>query len=43
MIVIPKDWENHPDPQVRLFIEMAAWMINEKDNEDIRETPRDRR
>jgi hypothetical protein len=43
MIVIPKDWENHPDPQVRLFIEMAAWMINEKDNEDIRETPGDRR
>lgn len=43
MIVIPKDWENHPDPQVRLFVEMAAWMLNEKDNEDIRETPGDRR
>jgi hypothetical protein len=43
MIVIPKDWENHPDPDVRKFIRIAAWMLNEKDNEDIRETPGDGR
>jgi hypothetical protein len=33
MIVIPKDWENHPDPDVRKFIRIAAWMLNEKDND----------
>lgn len=43
MIVVPKDWANHPDEQVRAFVYMAAWMLNEKENEDIRQTPGDGR
>jgi hypothetical protein len=39
MIVIPKDWAEHPDEKVRAFVYMAAWMLNEKENEDIRQTP----
>ena len=33
MIVVPKDWANHPDEQVRAFVYMAAWMLNEKEND----------
>lgn len=33
MMVIPSDWENHPDPQVRAFIKMAAWMLNESNDD----------
>ena len=44
MIVVPKDWAEHPDEQVRAFVYMAAWMLNEKEsNEDSRQTPGDGR